>query len=215
MTIKISDIINAALSLADLTNSSMPTTDENKFWINTAFSRVYQKAINLGEKYYFTIKHFPEEGQDASIEYDLPNDFYQLYDIRRAGDGEYNNIIRRYQKWMTNNDDWYDLRNNKLVLSKVREVDLYYFNNPITMDILKEDTQLDFPNHIFYQLCTIYLAEYYKIKQGADISALKMMEETAWNTYYDVLNRDVNQPLVIQDAYRHADFVNGTTGIGY
>lgn len=215
MTIKISDIINAALSLADLTNSSMPTTDENKFWINTAFSRVYQKAINLGEKYYFTIKHFPEEGQDASTEYDLPNDFYQLYDIRRAGDGEYNNIIRRYQKWMTNNDDWYDLRNNKLVLSKVREVDLYYFNNPITMDILKEDTQLDFPNHIFYQLCTIYLAEYYKIKQGADISALKMMEETAWNTYYDVLNRDVNQPLVIQDAYRHADFVNGTTGIGY
>ena len=215
MTIKISDIINAALSLADLTNSSMPTTDENKFWINTAFSRVYQKAINLGEKYYFTIKHFPEEGQDASTEYDLPNDFYQLYDIRRAGDGEYNNIIRRYMKWMTNNDDWYDLRNNKLVLSKVREVDLYYFNNPITMDILKEDTQLDFPNHIFYQLCTIYLAEYYKIKQGADISALKMMEETAWNTYYDVLNRDVNQPLVIQDAYRHADFVNGTTGIGY
>lgn len=215
MIIKISDIINAALNLADLTNSSMPTSDENKFWINTAFSRVYQKAINLGEKYYFTIKHFPEDGQDASTEYDLPNDFYQLYDIRRAGDGEYNNIIRRYQKWMTNNDDWYDLRNNKLVLSKVREVDLYYFNNPITMDILEEDTQLDFPNHIFYQLCTIYLAEYYKIKQGADIAALKMMEEEAWNTYYDVLTRDINQPLVIQDAYRHADFVNGTTGIGY
>ena len=215
MTIKISDVINAALNLADLANSSMPTADENKFWINTAFSRVYQKAINMGEKYYFTVKHFPEDGQEAANEYNLPTDFYQLYDIRRAGDGEYNNILRRYQKWMTNNDDWYDLRNNKLVLSKVRAVDIYYFNNPLTMDISVADTTLDFPNHLFYQLCTIYLAEYYKTKQGADISALKMMEQEAWDTYYDVLARDINQPLVIQDAYRHADFVNGTTGIGY
>lgn len=210
MNIKVSEIIRASLDLADLTNSSMPTADENKFWINTAFSRVYQKAINMGEKYYFTKKSYPEEGETASDEYDLPEDFYQLYDVRH---GENSLVLRRYQKWMTNNDDWYDIRGDKLVLSKERAVDIYYFNNPITMEISVADTQLDFPNHIFYQLCVIYLAEYYKIKQGADISALEMMKEEAWNTYYDVIARDVNQPLVIQDAYRHVNFMNGTGGI--
>lgn len=210
MNIKISDIIKAALDLADLTNSSMPTADENKFWINTAFSRVYQKAINMGEKYYFTKKSYPEEGSEISNEYDLPENFYQLYDIRY---GENSQIIRRYQKWMTNNDTWYDIRGDKLVLSKSMGVDIYYFDNPITMDISVADTSLDFPNHIFYQLCVIYLAEYYKIKQGADVSALEMMKEEAWNTYYDVLTRDVNQPLIIQDSYRHVNFFNGTGGI--
>ena len=43
--------------------------------------------------------------------------------------------------------------------------------------------------------------------------ALEMMKEEAWNTYYDVLARDINQPLVIQDAYRHVNFSNGTGGI--
>lgn len=213
MNIKVSDIITAALSLADLTNSSMPTAEENKFWINTAFNRVYQKSINMGEKYYFTVKHYPESGETVSNEYDLPEDFYQLYDIRKADVDECKHPIRRYQKWMTDNDNWYDLRNNKLILSKDRSVDIYYFNNPLTMDISVEDTELDFPNHLFYQLCTIYLAEYYKIKQGADVSALKMMETEAWNTYYDILTRDINQPLVVQDVYRHADFGNGTSSM--
>ena len=36
----------------------------------------------MGEKYYFTKKSYPEEGSEISNEYDLPENFYQLYDIR-------------------------------------------------------------------------------------------------------------------------------------
>lgn len=211
MTLKISDLVRSALDLADLNNSSMPTVAENMFWINTAFSRVYQKAINMGEKYYFTETTINDVDLNEDDTLTLPSGFYQLFDIRKN-----NHPIRRYQKWMTEHDAYYDIRGTKLVTNKVdTPYIIQYFNNPIEMNITSEDTQLDFPNHIFYQLCSIYLAEYYKIKQGADVSALKMMEQEAWNTYYDVLTRDINQPLVIQDAYRHADFINGTSGVGF
>lgn len=211
MTLKISDLVRSALDLADLNNSSMPTVAENMFWINTAFSRVYQKAINMGEKYYFTETTINDSDLNEDNTLTLPSGFYQLFDIRKN-----NHPIRRYQKWMTEHDTYYDIRGTKLVTNKVdTPYIIQYFNNPIEMNITSEDTQLDFPNHIFYQLCSIYLAEYYKIKQGADVSALKMMEQEAWNTYYDVLTRDINQPLVIQDAYRHADFINGTSGVGF
>lgn len=210
MTVKISDLIKAALDLADLNNSSMPTVAENKFWINTAFARVYQKAINMGEKYYFTEKEVLPADLSEDGSFELPTGFYQLFDIRKN-----NHPIRRYQKYMTSHDTYYDLRGDKLVTNKVdTPYVIQYFNNPIEMDITQEDTTLDFPNHIFYQLCAIYLAKYYKIKQGADVSAIQLMEDEAWNTYYDVLTRDINQPLVIQDAYRHIDFNNGTTAMG-
>lgn len=211
MTLKISDLVRSALDLADLSNSSMPTVAENMFWINTAFSRVYQKAINMGEKYYFTETTINDSDLNEDDTLTLPSGFYQLFDIRKN-----NHPIRRYQKWMTEHDTYYDIRGTKLVTNKVdTPYTIQYFNNPIEMNITSEDTQLDFPNHIFYQLCSIYLAEYYKIKQGADVTALKMMEQEAWSTYYDILTRDINQPLVIQDAYRHADFINGTSGVGF
>lgn len=210
MTVKISDLIKAALDLADLNNSSMPTVAENKFWINTAFARVYQKAINMGEKYYFTEADIEAADLNEDGSYTLPSTFYQLFDIRKN-----NHPIRRYQKYMTSHDVYYDLRGEKLITNRVdAPYKIQYFNNPLEMDTTVEDTELDFPNHIFYQLCAIYLAKYYKIKQGADISSIQLMEDEAWNTYYDVLTRDINQPLVIQDAYRHIDFNNGTTAMG-
>lgn len=209
MNIKLSDLIKAALDLADLGNSSMPTSAENKFWLNTAFSKVYQKAINLGEKYYFIEATIDAADLNEDGTYTLPNNFYQLYDIRK------NNFpIRRYQKYMSPHDAYYDIRGTKLYINSVETpIKIQYFNNPITMDVETEDTQLEFPNHIFYQLCAINLAIYYKTKQGADISALKLMEKEAWDTYYDVLTRDVNQPLVIQDVYRQATFSNGTGSV--
>lgn len=210
MIVKISDLIKAALDVADLNNSSMPTVAENKFWINTAFARVYQKSINMGEKYYFTEAEIASADLNEDGSYTLPDTFYQLFDIRKN-----NHPIRRYQKYMTSHDTYYDLRGNKLITNLVEApYKIQYFNNPLTMDVEVEDTTLDFPNHIFYQLCAIYLAKYYKIKQGGDISGIQHMEEEAWNTYYDVLTRDINQPLVVQDAYRRVDFMNGTTPIG-
>ena len=209
MTVKVSDLIRAALDLADLNNSSMPTVAENKFWINTAFAKVYQKAINLGEKYYFTEATVDSTDLEEDGSYILPEGFYQLYDIRK---NEY--PIRRYQKYMTSHDAYYDIRGNKLIVNNVEApYKIQYFENPITLDSTVSDPDLDFPNHIFYQLVAIALAKYYKIKQGADTSGIQLMEDEAWNTYYDVLSRDVNQPLVIQDVYRQATFSNGTGSI--
>ena len=57
---------------------------------------------------------------------------------------------------MTNNDTWYDIRGDKLVLSKSMGVDIYYFDNPITMDISVADTSLDFLI-IFSISCVLFI----------------------------------------------------------
>lgn len=204
MNIKATELIRAALALADLQNSSVPTAEENRFWINTAFARVYQQAINMGEKYFFDTADYTETD-------DLPTDFYQLYDIRDAS----GQPIRRYQKWMTANERSYDIRGDKLVLTNppASGVTISYFKQPNEMDPNTSDPDLDFPNHIFYQICVIYLAQYYKIKQGADTSQLDKLSNDLWNTYYDILRRDVNQPLVIQDVYHTAVWGNGVNGV--
>lgn len=203
-SIKSSDILKAALDLADLNNSSMPTVEENKFWLNSAFTRVHQQAINNGEKYFFNTADITTFVNDAA---DLPEDFYQLYDVR---DLTNNYPIRRYQKYMTTETS-YDIEGTKLVVrhAPTNGVKIYYFKNPPVIYDGSTDVTLDFPNHIFYQIVVVYLAQYYKIKQGADISALQVLSNDLWQTYYDVLRRDVNQPLVIQDVYHHTSWQNG------
>ena len=193
MTIKASDIISRALALADLTNTSFPTSAENRYYINNVFRSVYQEAINEGQKYWFEEAEF--EGTDA-----LPEDFYQLYDLK----DENGYRISRKQRNSTDKDKWYDIVKGNLVLSPriIGKVKMEYFPKPFELDPTETgDVDLDFPDNIFYQICTLKLAEYYKIKQGGDISGIELLLEEAWNTYRNILNRDLDQPNVITDVY--------------
>lgn len=246
MNVKASDLIQRALALADLTNTSFPTSTENRTYINLAFADIYQELINEGQKYYFEEIEMPHTHETTEYvdnpnydpretipnpDYDpedpespetipnpsydprekiaqtvsvtdneLPEDFYQLYDLK----DENGYRISRKQRNSTDKDKWYDIVKGNLVLSPriIDKVKMEYFPKPFELDPTETgDVDLDFPDNIFYQICTLKLAEYYKIKQGGDISGIELLLEEAWNTYRNILNRDLDQPNVITDVY--------------
>ena len=68
----------------------------------------------------------------------------------------------------------------------------YYFlgNNKIVIHSFLEDTELNFPNNMFFNYLAYSLALSFKVKQGSDISAFMPLLETAENTFYDSLTKD-------------------------
>lgn len=245
MNVKASELISRALALADLTNTSFPTSTENRTYINLAMADVYQEAINEGQKYWFktiemprthTVTEYidnpdydpretipnpdydPEDPESQEYidnpDYDprekipvthsvtdntLPDDFYQLYDLKDSNE----NRIRRKQRNSNKSERWYDIVGNNLLTNKVTDkVTMEYFPKPFELDPTETgDVDLDFPDSIFYQIIALKLAEYYKIKQQADISGIEFMLENAWDTYRNVLNRDLDQHVIITDVY--------------
>mgnify|MGYP003307441111 FL=1 len=248
MNIKASQLIARALALADLTNTTFPTAEENRYYINLSWQDVYQELINEGQKYYFetiemprthTVTEYitnpdydpretipnpdydPEDPESPETipnpDYDprekipvshtvtdmtLPDDFYQLYDLK----DEKEQRIPRRQRNSIKNEKWYDIVKNELKVSERVEgkLTMEYFPKPFELDPTETgDVDLDFPDNIFYQICTLKLAEYYKIKQNADISGIELLLEEAWNTYRNILNRDLDQNIVITDVYEN------------
>ena len=140
---------------------------------------------------------------ETVTDYELPDDFYQLHDLKEV-ETEYR--IPRKQRNSSKDDKWYDIVKDKLVVSdRVNTVlKMSYFPKPFELDPTETgDVDLDFPDNMFYQICALKLAEYYKIKQGGDISGIELLLEEAWNTYRNILNRDLDQPLQITDVYQY------------
>lgn len=203
MIYKASSLIATALSLADLNNTSFPTAAENRYYINLAFMDVYQQAINNGEKYWY-------KEQDLSVgENSLPADFYQLADIYYSKGTQ----LQRYNKNIKQSR-WYDIRNDKIIVhneyGSLEDLKMEYYPQPQTLDPEGSgDVELDYPSNIFYHIIALKLAEYYKIKQAGDISGIELLLEEAWDTYYNILNRDINQNLVMNDV------MNSGNNFGY
>lgn len=201
MVYKASSLIATALALADLTNTSFPTASENRLYINLAFMDVYQQAINNGEKYWYK-----EQALNVG-ENILPEDFYQLADIYY---GRANNL-QRYNKNIRM-DRWYDIRNNKIIVHNeygdLSDLKMEYYPLPQTLDPEEAgDVDLDFPNNIFYHIIALRLAEYYKIKQGGDINGIELLLDDAWSTYFDILSRDINQNITINDVMNNDTYI--------
>ena len=64
-----------------------------------------------------------------------------------------------------------------------------------------ENTELLFPNNVYYNYLAYQLAVYYKAKQGADASGMLSMANTALKTFYDTLQRDTNESVRIANVY--------------
>lgn len=192
---KASDLVNAAMKLADLENTSFITAAENRMYINDAWCFLYQQAIDNGEQYYLST-FSANEGEN-----NLPEDFHQLYDIY---DSEYHTKIKRYNKDMDPAYSWYRIKNNKLYLNKVKTAEISYYPEPTTLDIEGTgDTELAFPSNLYKQIMIYRLAEYYKIRQGADITGIELLINQSLEQFYDMLNRDDNDNLVMRDVYNN------------
>lgn len=68
----------------------------------------------------------------------------------------------------------------------------YYFvgNNKIVVHSFLEDTELNFPNNMYFNYLAYLLALSFKVKQGSDISAFMPLLENAENAFYDSLPKD-------------------------
>ena len=69
----------------------------------------------------------------------------------------------------------------------------YYYllgDSKIVIHSFLEDTELNFPNNMFFNYLAYSLALSFKVKQGSDISAFMPLVETAENTFYDSLTKD-------------------------
>lgn len=68
----------------------------------------------------------------------------------------------------------------------------YYFlgDSKIVIHSFLEDTELNFPNNMFFNYLAYSLALSFKVKQGSDISAFMPLLETAENAFYDSLTKD-------------------------
>lgn len=64
-----------------------------------------------------------------------------------------------------------------------------------------ENTQLLFPNNVYYNYLAYQLAVYYKVKQGADPSGLSAMAGEALNTFYNTILKDTNEYVRIANVY--------------
>lgn len=64
-----------------------------------------------------------------------------------------------------------------------------------------ENTELLFPNNVYYNYLAYQLAVYYKAKQGADASGMISMANVALKTFYDTLQRDTNESVRIANVY--------------
>ena len=64
-----------------------------------------------------------------------------------------------------------------------------------------ENTQLLFPNNVYYNYLAYKLAVYYKIKQNADPSGMMAMAEKALNVFYDTILKDTNEYVRIANVY--------------
>lgn len=119
MTYKVSDIIKAALQIADLENSSFISWNENIRLVNESFTAIYQKLINKGD---FT---FTDEVV-ISKEQPLPTNFYQVLSVL----DNYNTPVARYSIGMNDSQIWYKLINNKIILNGLSSAKLTYFTKP-------------------------------------------------------------------------------------
>ena len=64
-----------------------------------------------------------------------------------------------------------------------------------------EDTVLDFPNSMYFQIMSYMLGVQFKIKQGADASGIQSVLSSMEQTFYDTLSQDANQPIRIKNVY--------------
>jgi len=215
---KASEIVQRAMTLANIQNSSFVSATENRQLINDAFWALYQIMIDEGDVFYLQqIKH-PAFNDGVYV---LPDNFYQLYAIR----DNYGNGVLRKNKNTIKNGKCYDIRKRDIP-TEVEDPDTHetvtvlvpktclinynnalideieYYPKPQTLDIEGTgDILLDVPSNAYYQCMLYYMAIWYKTRQGEDSTDIKALYDDAVATFTDTLKIDVNEYPQMRDVY--------------
>lgn len=220
---KASEIVQRAMTLANLQNSSFISATENRQVINDAFWALYQVMIDAGEVSMLKqIKH----PVFTDGEYKLPDDFYQLYSVR----DNYGNGVLRKNKNTIKNGKCYDIRLRDYVETievppeppatepttetvTVQRATLINYNHalideieyypvPKTLDVEGTgDITIDVPSNAYYQCMLYYMAIWYKTRQNEDTSAIEKLYDEAIATFTDTMKIDLNEYPQMRDVY--------------
>ena len=215
---KASEIVQRAMTLANIQNSSFVSATENRQLINDAFWALYQIMIDNGDVFF--LKEIKGITFDNGV-YVLPEDFYQLYAVR----DNYGNGVLRKNKNTIKNGKCYDIRKRDIptevedpethetVTVLVPKTCLINYNNalieeieyypkPQTLDIEGEgDIVLDIPSNAYYQCMLYYMAIWYKTRQNEDSSAIQALYDEAVGNFTDTLKIDINEYPQMRDVY--------------
>ena len=223
---KASEIVQRAMTLANIQNSSFVSATENRQLINDAYWSLYQIMIDEGDVFFLkTIKHpsFDNDGHEGK--YVLPEDFYQLYAIR----DHYGNGVLRKNKNTIKNGKCYDIRKRDIP-TEVTVIDpdtqeettetvlvpkacvinynnamideIEYYPKPATLDIEGTgDVLIEVPSNEYYQCMLYYMAIWYKTRQNEDPSNIQALYDEAVATFHDTLKIDLNEYPQMRDVY--------------
>lgn len=228
---KASEIVQRAMTLANIQNSSFVSATENRQLINDAFWELYQIMIDAGDVFF--LKEIKDPVFTDGV-YVLPEDFYQLYAVK----DHYGNGVLRKNKNTIKNGKCYDIR--KRDFPEERQVidpdtgepevdpdtgevitetvlvaktclinynnalikEVEYYPQPNTLDIEGEgDVVLDIPSNAYYQCMLYYMAIWYKTRQNEDSSAIQQLYDGAVAAFTDTLKIDLNEYTQMRDVY--------------
>ena len=228
---KASEIVQRAMTLANIQNSSFVSATENRQLINDAFWALYQIMIDSGDVFF--LKEIKDPAFTDGV-YVLPEDFYQLYTVK----DQYGNGVLRKNKNTIKNGKCYDIRKRDIptVVEVIDpetgepEVDpdtgevitetilvpkacvinfnnalikeIEYYPKPMTLDIEGEgDIVLDIPSNAYYQCMLYYMAIWYKTRQNEDPSAIQALYDEAVANFTDTMKIDLNEYPQMRDVY--------------
>lgn len=219
---KASEIVQRAMTLANIQNSSFVSATENRQLINDAFWALYQIMIDSGDVFF--LKEIKDPAFTDGV-YVLPEDFYQLYTVK----DQYGNGVLRKNKNTIKNGKCYDIRKRDIP-TQVTVIDpdtqeettetvlipkacvinfnnalikeIEYYPKPMTLDIEGEgDIVLDIPSNAYYQCMLYYMAIWYKTRQNEDPSAIQALYDEAVANFTDTMKIDLNEYPQMRDVY--------------
>lgn len=156
-------------AIKDKVDLIMFSDDLKHFIYKTDKVKIDDKEIELKQN----PKHFYQKNESVII----TTDSNYVVDVNYNGD--YQEII--------NNDciiDVIKFDDNTGYGYLTQELNGYYVTS------FFDDTELNFPNQMYFTLMAYLLAISFKIKQGSDISGLQLSYEKAEETFYDTLSND-------------------------
>lgn len=121
---KTSEIIRRARQLADLEGTDFVSWNENIQLVNEAYTSLYQKLINMGDKSFLKSLHV------STGPTKLPSDFWQLKGVYQYNNGNLQTIERRAENGSLNSL-FYDIVNSELIIyGSCADVLVEYFPKP-------------------------------------------------------------------------------------
>ena len=131
VTVTLSDLISAAISHADETDSDFISTDEWVRWANTGMRQLYDILVKKNEDYFEAETTIPTvSGTDT---YALPADFFKVLGVDRLYNGKYVTM----QPYPAINRNQYDIQNSKPIWYRVIGDNIRFRPIPSAVDTIR------------------------------------------------------------------------------